>query len=163
MLIRVENGSPVGAPISDNAFRSQFPNVSFPRNLSPADIEGFGYGIYEYTNAPVAGVHEKAVESTPTQGSDGVWQQAWEIVPMSPAEEAEADDREAKRVRALRSSKLAECDWTQLPDAPGNTAAWAAYRQELRDITSQAGFPWNITWPINPDGDTGTNSLGGGA
>ena len=31
--------------------------------------------------------------------------------------------------------------------APVDKAAWAAYRQELRDITAQAGFPWNVQWP----------------
>lgn len=49
-------------------------------------------------------------------------------------------------IRARRNTMLAECDWTQLPDAPVDAAAWAAYRQELRDITTQAD-PFNIIWP----------------
>jgi hypothetical protein len=32
----------------------------------------------------------------------------------------------------------------------GTTDAWAEYRQELRDITSQPGFPWEIGWPEMP-------------
>jgi len=52
-------------------------------------------------------------------------------------------------IRAERNRKLADCDWTQLPDAPVDAAAWAAYRQELRDITMQAD-PFNIVWPIAP-------------
>jgi hypothetical protein len=52
-------------------------------------------------------------------------------------------------VRAERNKLLADCDWTQLPDAPVDTAAWAVYRQALRDITTQAD-PFNIVWPTLP-------------
>ena len=53
--------------------------------------------------------------------------------------------------RLERDRKLSASDWTQLPDAPVDQAAWAAYRQELRDITTQSGFPDSITWPIAPN------------
>ncbi len=50
-----------------------------------------------------------------------------------------------------RKAKLVASDWTQLPDVPISTkTAWAAYRQELRDITAQAGYPTEITWPTPP-------------
>jgi hypothetical protein len=48
---------------------------------------------------------------------------------------------------------LAESDWTQLPDVPLSAeqkTAWATYRQQLRDITAQPGFPNNINWPQKP-------------
>lgn len=54
-------------------------------------------------------------------------------------------------VRHIREVLLSQSDWTQLPDAPVDQAAWAAYRQELRDITTQSGFPDSITWPIAPN------------
>ena len=63
---------------------------------------------------------------------------------------AATDADQAKSVREQRTTKLAECDWTQLADAPVDKAAWAAYRQALRDVTKQAGFPWDIEWPIAP-------------
>jgi hypothetical protein len=53
-------------------------------------------------------------------------------------------------IRAERNAKLSQCDWTQLPDAPADTAIWALYRQELRDITTQDD-PFNITWPSEPE------------
>ena len=56
-----------------------------------------------------------------------------------------------KEVRNKRNKLLAECDWTQLPDAPVDQTAWAAYRQALRDITDQEGFPANVTWPVKPE------------
>ena len=60
-------------------------------------------------------------------------------------------DEAAAAVRAERNAKLAETDWTQLVDSPVDHAAWAAYRQALRDITAQAGFPWTVEWPTQPE------------
>ena len=60
------------------------------------------------------------------------------------------DAEQAKSVRATRGTKLAECDWTQVADAPVDKAVWATYRQALRDVTTQTGFPWTITWPDAP-------------
>lgn len=56
----------------------------------------------------------------------------------------------AEQVRQQRDRLLAECDWRSLPDAPGDRDAWLVYRQQLRDITQQPGFPDNITLPIPP-------------
>jgi len=49
-----------------------------------------------------------------------------------------------------RKSKLYLSDWTQLPDSSANKESWAAYRQALRDITLQSGYPSQITWPDEP-------------
>ena len=50
-----------------------------------------------------------------------------------------------------RQTLLASSDWTQMPDVSlANKAAWATYRQALRDITAQAGYPTEITWPTPP-------------
>ena len=54
------------------------------------------------------------------------------------------------KVRIARNQALAVSDWTQVADAPVDRAAWADYRQALRDITSQADFPENIIWPTEP-------------
>ena len=52
-----------------------------------------------------------------------------------------------------RDRLLAESDWTQIPRSPLTVEqqdAWAAYRQELRDIPQQAGFPLTVVWPTTP-------------
>ena len=64
--------------------------------------------------------------------------------------EAGADDRAASEIRAERDSKLAKTDWTQVIDAPVDQEAWATYRQALRDLPSQEGFPNEVTWPTEP-------------
>lgn len=66
------------------------------------------------------------------------------------AHKARVDADQAKAVRIDRNNRLADCDWTQLADAPVDSLAWANYRQALRDITTQAGFPHNIVWPTQP-------------
>jgi hypothetical protein len=66
------------------------------------------------------------------------------------AYKAAKDAEQAKAVRQQRGEKLKDSDWTQVIDAPVDQAAWATYRQALRDITGQEGFPWTITWPEQP-------------
>ena len=63
---------------------------------------------------------------------------------------ASANDRAAAKIRTERDAKLTESDWTQVADAPVDQAAWATYRQALRDIPDQAGFPNNINWLTEP-------------
>jgi hypothetical protein len=55
----------------------------------------------------------------------------------------------AESIRSQRNTLLAETDWMALSDNT-LTPEWAAYRQALRDITEQAGFPENVTWPTQP-------------
>ena len=82
---------------------------------------------------------------------------AFDTTPAKTAAENEAaykaskDAEQAKSVRASRNDKLKECDWTQIPDSTADKSTWAVYRQALRDVTSQAGFPWTIDWPVQPE------------
>jgi len=59
-------------------------------------------------------------------------------------------DIQADEARTQRNALLSGSDWTQVPDAPVDQAAWAEYRQALRDLPQQAGFPTEITWPVKP-------------
>ncbi len=67
---------------------------------------------------------------------------AGEITKAKPVTEEEA--------RQCRHELLVASDWTQVADAPVDQAAWATYRQALRDIPEQAGFPQDIQWPDPP-------------
>ena len=66
------------------------------------------------------------------------------------AYKAAKDAEQAALVRNSRTEKLKDSDWTQIADSTADKAAWATYRQALRDITSQSGFPWEVTWPDAP-------------
>jgi len=68
-------------------------------------------------------------------------------------------ERAAQAVRAERDRRLAACDYLMMPDYPlpeADRAAWAVYRQELRDLPAQVGFPWggpdDVLWPVEPGG-----------
>jgi hypothetical protein len=82
--------------------------------------------------------------------ADGRWVIQTTVVEKSQAEISAESAAEGRRLRDLRNSLLAKSDWTQLADAPGDKTAWASYRQALRDVPLQEGFPWAITWPEEP-------------
>ena len=54
------------------------------------------------------------------------------------------------RVRDERDRLLAACDWTQVADAPVDSAAWAVYRQALRDVPQDFATPDAVVWPTAP-------------
>ena len=54
-------------------------------------------------------------------------------------------------VKNKRNQLLQESDWTQLADIPQETKdRWEPYRQALRDVTTQPGYPLEIVWPTPP-------------
>lgn len=53
-------------------------------------------------------------------------------------------------LRVERSRLLQDSDWTQVPDAPVDRAAWAVYRQALRDVPQNTTDPFNPVWPTPP-------------
>ena len=83
---------------------------------------------------------------------DGQWFTKWSVADMDDEAKAAADARQAESVRQSRNQKLADSDWTQGKDIPDNVSnLWATYRQALRDLPSQAGFPWDVQWPAQPE------------
>lgn len=62
-------------------------------------------------------------------------------------------EEEAQKLRAQRDEKLAASDWRVIKAIETSATldpSWAAYRQALRDITAQARFPEDVTWPTEP-------------
>jgi hypothetical protein len=82
---------------------------------------------------------------------DGRWFTKYSVADLDDEAKAAKDAEQAKAMREQRNQKLKDTDWTQVADAPGDKAAWATHRQALRDITSQAGFPWTVNWPAQPE------------
>lgn len=81
-------------------------------------------------------------------------------IPFTPEEEDEwkareiawaagARDRKAAELRAERNRKITACDWRMLTDSV-DSSKWKVYRQALRDIPQQPGFPDNVIWPVEP-------------
>ena len=73
---------------------------------------------------------------------DGAWTQVWSVVQID-------EQAASNNVRAYRNKLLSDTDWMALTDNT-MTPEWAAYRQGLRDVTSQSGFPFSVVWPVAP-------------
>lgn len=129
-------------------FSEIFKNTSFAAN-GPSDeflIENKAYkvNLFLQHNRDT----EKLVSCKPYI-QDG-WAYTVRIEPKS-VDEIIADGLvKSEKVRAERNRRLSECDWTQLTDSTANKLAWATYRQALRDIPSQSGFPDTVAWPDKP-------------
>ena len=74
----------------------------------------------------------------------------WDTVKTKADLQAEKDEQASLAVRNKRDKLIAETDFYMLPDAPSAPAGLAEYRQALRDITEQAGFPHEVQWPVHP-------------
>jgi len=130
--------------------------------LTPEVMEAIGVDpVFEGPQATGGTVYQYS-QAAGVEQIEGNWYTKYILGPVfTDTEEATAAEQEAAykamkdaeqaaSVRTQRGEKLKDSDWTQVADAPVDQTAWAAYRQALRDITGQEGFPWTIDWPVAP-------------
>lgn len=163
MQVRIRS---TGAVMYEAEFRALHPNTSMPQQLSEELLNDFGADVvFEGPQASGGTVYQYS-QAQGVEQINGKWYTKYVLGPTfidtvvdgvtttalqhETVYKAQKDAEQAKSVRATRDAKLAECDWTQVADAPVDKAAWATYRQALRDITTQTGFPWSIEWPDAP-------------
>jgi hypothetical protein len=137
-------------PYSVEDLRRDNANTSFPAEMTEEMLAA--WNVYPVAAQPVP-AHDQATQNVkqiaPTLVGNK-WLQTWEVTDASSEEIAKRLKNKEAEVRDDRNKRLSDCDWTQLPDAPVDHTEWAAYRQALRDVTAQAGFPWSIEWPQQP-------------
>lgn len=140
----------VARNISD--LQTQQPNVSFPHGtpISVDMADALGYDPVTLVTPDYDPLTHTATEMPPVR-VDGQWTQVWQITPLTQEQIDAATANQANSIRAQRDQLLAQSDWTQVADAPVDQAAWAVYRQALRDVPEQAGFPFNVVWPVKPE------------
>lgn len=166
MQVRIRE---TGAVMYEGEFRALHPSTSFPQQISAETLDAFGADVVLEGPQATGGDVYQYSQASGVELIDGKWftkyilgpvfidREATETDLAQTAAEQEAaykaakDAEQAKSVRTSRNDKLKECDWTQISDATVDKALWATYRQELRDISSQVGFPWTITWPTQPE------------
>lgn len=130
--------------VSVETFKVTHKNTLFPRILSDAVVQPFGYSVIRETKKPAHNELTHGVEFGEIEQVDGIWKQNWNIVERPDA---------ADRVRAERDRLLLECDWVVIKNTEKGTnipLEWEVYRQALRDIPDQEGFPYDIEWPTKP-------------
>lgn len=150
MFAKITNDAVEKYPYSIGELRKDYPNVSFPRNPTDEQLAEWGVVRVARVEAPNLGHTKEVTEGTPAK-IKGVWSQTWNATDLDADTLAERTEGRAQQVRDERNYKISASDWTQLPDAPVNQQAWATYRQALRDVPEQSGFPWNVVWPIKPE------------
>jgi hypothetical protein len=76
----------------------------------------------------------------------------WVVEKLPQPEDADAENEvePSVLVRAERDIRLNQSDWAMISDAPTDKVAWSTYRQALRDVPTQTGFPSSVTWPTKP-------------
>tara|TARA_B100000003_G_C10914328_1_gene364525 strand:- start:1152 stop:1646 length:495 start_codon:yes stop_codon:yes gene_type:complete len=156
-----------GAVITISQFKSDNQSTSFPKQITADILDSYGYDIV--LNGPAATVTAPYGVSVRdgVEEVDGQWFTRFVAGPVftdttdgdgnvttaaenEAAYRARVDADAAERVRTERNKKLADSDWTQLADSGADAAAWATYRQSLRDLPSSDGFPHDVTWPTAP-------------
>lgn len=81
---------------------------------------------------------------------NGKWYTKYSVADMDDEAKAVADANQATSVRDERTRKLTETDWRFRSDLTPSPA-WIDYCQALRDLPEQSGFPWDVTWPTQPE------------
>lgn len=125
-----------------------FPNMSFPPTGIPDEflIENSIKYVKDYK--PYDDATQKLADTAPYIEGEFVYTVT--VADKSQEELAEYEVILGNTIRTQRNSLLVASDWTQVADAPANKPAWATYRQALRDVTAQEGFPFNVIFPTTP-------------
>ena len=137
----IDNGDPVVFGENHNTRASK---------LTPEEATAFGVHKLKLVTPPPYNPLTQTRTDADAALVDGVWTQVWQVRDLSNEEILQRNTTQSAVVRSIRNAKLTESDWTQIADAPADKAAWVTYRQALRDISSQEGFPMTITWPDAP-------------
>ena len=146
MYFKIVNGQQQGYSVEQ--LRADNPQVSFPEHPSAALLAE--YSVYSFTvdnQPPYDPMTQQAVEGALVQDAGGAWTMPWTVenLPLNLASD---------NVRRRRDQLLSDTDWmvvkaTELAQpVPAN---WLVYRQALRDVSSQAGFPYSVIWPVKPE------------
>lgn len=153
MHAKVNNGVVEKFPYSIDDLRKDHANVSFPNNVPDSSLKDYGMVPVHNTQFPKVDHTKNVTEGTPIFNEAAQrWERVWNVTNATAEEIAQRTAKQAAEIRAERNQKMADSDWTQAVDAGTrcDQAAWAAYRQQLANITTQAGFPWSVTWPEQP-------------
>ena len=161
-----------GAVNTQGEIRRSMPNTSLPRVWTAAICDSLGIDPVLAAPAPAASGEYKVVSRDGvTQDANGNWVEAYVERDMfsdytdedgtvhTKAEQEQAytarkNEEAATAVRAERDKLLASCDWMAIKAFEAGYAVsteWATYRQALRDVTAQTGFPNEVTWPTQPE------------
>lgn len=136
-LVKIIDGSLI--PYTEEKFRLDNPQTLYGKTISSVHLNDQGvYRVFTLPKPEIPIGKKCCRNEVPTKNQFGHWVLGWTLMPLN-----------AQEARSLRNKLLAETDWTANSDVT-MSAEMLTYRQALRDITDQAGFPDSVTWPIKP-------------
>ena len=145
-----------GEVLSDKEFRRRHKNTSFSRLLDEKLLDAFNTDIVfegpqRQGPEPYSYTYRDGVECI-----NGKWFTKYSI---RERDKAPIDKQHEENIRRQRDTFIKESDWRAVSDRELEPE-WKEYRQALRDITKQEGFPHDVKWPTDPDGN-GDDSMHG--
>ena len=144
MHLKLTNGTP--AKYTLGQLRRDNANTSFPK-LIPDDLLA-SYDVYPYTRPAVP-----EYDSLTHEIRDGSFEQISGEWSLPYVVQQQEDVYAERNIRSRRDSFLLQSDWIVVKSyerGQNIPAEWELYRQALRDITEQTGFPYEVTWPTKP-------------
>lgn len=131
---------------------SAYPDISFPDVMDNMLLADFGVYSVEDTPAPDETLTKKVVELDPVD-IIGKWTQQWELVDKTFIEIHTQRQIKSYEVRKERDKLLSDSDWVVISSLERGKLVpqdWVDYRQDLRDIPFQQGFPYDVILPVKP-------------
>lgn len=152
LYVKAIDNQIVAYPYSQTDLVRDNPSTSFPSGgISPASLAEWNMFPVHFADQPVVDpLAQRVVELAPSFDGQS-WIQQWAVEDIPQAEIDAMTDQQAASVRADRNARLAATDWRvikALEEGNGLDFDVATYRQALRDVPSQPGFPWNVVWPV---------------
>ncbi len=147
---KIANKKVIEYPVSQSSIREILSGISLPESISPQSVEDYGFYPVKPSNKPDFNpLKEKVKEGIPEFIGKN-WVQTWITTELSDTEIDSMRSQKEKEVKEIRDQLLAKSDWTQLADVSVDQKKWRLYRESLREITKQTGFPYNVDWPKEP-------------
>lgn len=151
MFAKIVDGKVSKFPYTVGQLRRDNPNTSFPKVIPEGTMAAYGVFPVSELPAPSFDSWTHYIEYNPVPVlQDGKWVSVPTVYALTQDQIDIRDASLAEGVRAERDALLAATDWMALSDVT-MSEAWATYRQALRDITSQEGFPASVDWPAKPE------------
>jgi hypothetical protein len=135
----------------ESEFRALHPNTSMPQLLTEATLKSFDAEVV-FEGPQAQPTRYQVAYRNGVELIDGKWYTKYSVSDMTAEAKTALDASQAKSIRDQRDRLIAETDWTQGKDiADSVSAKYTTYRQALRDVPAQSGFPWTVQWPTQPE------------
>jgi len=137
-------------PYSLEELRSDNPQTSFAWEMSAEELSDWGVYSVDEQNPPPYNDQTESIELQDPSLVNGLWIRSWIITSASTEEMEQRKVIKSAEVRRRRNRLLSETDYTQIPDFQGSEVEklnFAQFRQQLRELPQQEGFPFSYVWP----------------